>query len=131
MEPNDEDNDPYASTGSLLAHLYSQHGVGRIHAEMTTLVESGTIPRQFVELIAAELRAARLSKVAEIVESYASQCPDGLDVARFCNYCQPPHEDHPESNSANIQAWRKRQSRSMASLNARRDRWLRLANIGT
>jgi hypothetical protein len=130
MQPNDPDADPYETTGSMLAHLYHQHGAKRIHQAMTTWVEAGTIPKQFAAVVAAELRAARLPKVAEIVESYIDQCPDGLDL-RYCSYCyEKPYVDSP-GNQANIDAWCRRRTRLMATLNEMRDKWLRLAEIGT
>jgi hypothetical protein len=126
---NEANVEPFESTGSCVAYLHRKHGANRVHQEMQTLVEAGTIPRQYVEVIAAELRAARLSKVAEIVESYIDQCPDGLDVAQYCEFTEPPYTDHP--NRANIEAWRRRRTRLMAKLNDTRDRWLRLAGIET
>jgi hypothetical protein len=78
-------------------------------------------------MVAAELRAARLPKVAEVVEGYASQCPDGTDL-RFCHYCKPPYNDDP-STGPNIAAWRRSRARFMDSLRKRWDKWLRLARI--
>jgi hypothetical protein len=127
QQPNETD-DAYGSTGSMLAHLYHQHGAKRVREEMTTLIEAGTTPRQFAEMVAAELRAARLSKVAELVESYLDQLPDGLDL-RFCDYCHDKLYIESPGNLANIESWRRSRRRFMAKLEARRDKWLRLAGI--
>jgi len=127
-QPNDPDADPYESTGSMLAHLYHQHGAKRVHDEMASLVEAGTIPKQFIEMVAAELRAARLSKVAELVESYLDQLTDGLDLRFFSICADPLYADSP-ALGANIASWQRQQRRFMAKLNARRNRWLRLGGI--
>jgi hypothetical protein len=114
----------------MLAHLYQKKGAERIHAEMTALVEAGTIPRQFVEVLAAQSRAMRMFGLAEIIEGYVDRCPDGLDL-RYCSYCTDPLYADSPALGANIASWQRQQRRFMAKLNARRDRWLRLAEIGT
>jgi hypothetical protein len=59
QQPNEPDTEPdFESYGARLAYLHHKHGAERIHQGMTVLAESGRIPRQYLEMVAAVLRAA-------------------------------------------------------------------------
>ena len=114
MQPSNTPADlasQFESTGALAAYLYRQHCAKRLHDEMATLVEAGTIPKQFVELTVAELKSRTAAQGGgDRVESYINQCPDGLDL-RFCNYCADPLYADSPALEANIASWQRQQRR--------------------
>ncbi len=126
QQPDDLPDD--LEPGAYFALLYDKKGRKALEAELAAVVEEGDTPRELLEAITAELVAARKPTVAGIVERYAAQCPDGMDL-RFCNYMQPPYTDDPRYNELNITAWRRSRGRVIAKWRSDRERWLSLAGV--
>ena len=127
IDPNELPDD--LEPGAYLGLVYQKKGRKALKAELDEVVERGNAPREYLEAIAAELRAARLPKVAVLVEHCAAKCPDGMDL-RFCGYTKAlPYINDPKYNEMNIAAWRRRRQRLITHWRQKREKWLRLAGI--